>query len=191
MKPAHQGAFDGLCGLYAIVNAVERVGIIGRRSAFHRSLFVRLAKGISAEDMHRVIETGSDAGELAVVARRAFRTVLRDYDIKLSISRPFMRRKMTELPEFLTWLDAIASDRRHAVIVNVVMPWVDHWTVLDRRNGQYLLVRDSNSLRSIDLARFRLRGGSYRIRIQQTLVIERRGGPDRIRAEDIVKPNRS
>ncbi len=187
MRAVRQGAFDGLCGLYAIVNAVERVGIKGPRSAFHKSLFLRLAKAIPAHGLHRVLGSGIEADELAVVARRAFRTVQRDYDIKLTIRRPLMRSKFTQLPEFLSWFDEIARDQRHAIVVNVVMPWVDHWTVVDRQQGPHLLVRDSSGLRPLDIQRFRIRGGSYRIRIHQTLVIERIGGPDHVRAEDLIK----
>lgn len=188
MRPVRQGAFDALCGLYAVVNAVEVVGLKGPRSSFHKRLFDRLVVGLDHDDVKFAVTDGLGPDELIGAARKAFRWVDRTYGVKLSIRRPRHAGLVSDADEFLDWFDRATDDGRHAVIVNVVMPWLDHWTVAARRDGRRLIVRDSHGLQTLDLGRFTLGGGAYRLRADHTLLIARRDDADAVDLSSL-RPN--
>ena len=55
MRAQKQGDLDGLCGLYAIVNAIELTGVVGPKSTFHRRLFKRLLNGLAEGELHQAM----------------------------------------------------------------------------------------------------------------------------------------
>jgi hypothetical protein len=176
MRAAKQGAFDRLCGLYAVVNALDLIGVTGPKSAFHQQVFDRLTCALDPEDLHHTFAHGMGLAELSRASRSTFRWLARTYGLRLSVSTPAAAATAATMLDFIDWFDRTSRDGRSAVVLNVVMPWLDHWTVAVRRDGRRLIVRDSGSLRSLDLSRFQLRGGAYRIRADQTLLIRRSSG---------------
>ncbi|MBX9574047.1 MAG: hypothetical protein K2X07_00210 [Caulobacteraceae bacterium] len=184
MKPLQQGSLDALCGLYSIVNAIEVVGLKGPRCAFHKHLFDRLVMGLDREVLRDAVADGLGPDELITTARKAFRWLDRRYGLRLKMTVARRAAFARDAGEYLDWFDSATADGRHAVIVSVVMPWLDHWTVAARREGRKLIVRDSLGLQSLDLGRFTLGGGAYRIRADHTLLIARTdgGGPAHLKA---------
>lgn len=190
MKPARQGAFDALCGLYSIVNAVELVGIRGRRSAFHRVLFWRLVRGVGTERLTRAVVSGIDTDDLVDAARKAFRSLRRSYGIRLSMTRAVVPDLVTDLHGFGQWARMRTADGRTAVIINVVTPWVDHWTVVGRVELGCIRLRDSGVLERLDFKRFGVKG-SYRVNLEDVLVINRSDDLGEIRAQNLVRSRRA
>lgn len=178
MRAVRQGELDALCGLYAIVNALEVVGVRGRRSSLHSSLFRRLVASVGEDHLRDAIWHGISTDDLIAAAQKAFRWLHRRYRVKLMAKRAFARKPPTSSDAFFNWLDAAMAEPRQGVIINFVMPWTDHWAVAVRRQGFMLVLRDSSGRQTLDLRRFRLRGGAYRIRAASTLLVTRVGGPD-------------
>lgn len=174
MRAAKQGAFDAFCGLYAVVNAVELVGVTGRRSALHRDLFHKLALGLTPHELRRAVMCGLEAEEIIAASRKAFRWLRREHDIDLRIGRPFVDRDFADTADFLRALRLLTADQPRAIIFGVALPDGTHWTVVSGWQGRWLTVRDSGRLRRLDLTRFKLRGGRHRFLVEETIVIRRR-----------------
>jgi len=192
MRAAKQGAFDRLCGFYAVVNALDLTGIGGPKCGFHQELFDRLIRALDGDQLSKALEEGMEAAELTRASRSAFRWLGRTYNLKLGVGTPKAAASAATMLDFIDWLDRNVGDGRTAVLLNVVMPWLDHWTVAVRRDGRRLIVRDSGTLRALDLSRFQLRGGSYRVRAEQTLLIRRSDGLGTVHAgalRPVVEPD--
>ncbi len=185
MRAQKQGDLDGLCGLYAIVNAIELTGVVGPKSTFHRRLFKRLLNGLAEGELHQAMIDGLSQDQLLDIGTRAFRSVRRSYGVRFEIE-PLADTWSPH--DFVGFLDAIGDltlQPQTAVILNIVMPWVNHWSVVHRCNQQVLELRDSGRLRRLVLHRFALSASSYRLGGRYTLIIRRVGGPTRIRAVDL------
>ncbi|KIC61011.1 hypothetical protein RM53_00020 [Brevundimonas nasdae] len=185
MRAQKQGDLDGLCGLYAIVNAIELTGVVGPKSTFHRRLFKRLLNGLAEGELHQAMIDGLSQDQLLDIGTRAFRSVRRSYGVRFEIAS---LDDIWSPHDFAGFLDAIGELSRQpqtAVILNVVMPWVNHWSVVLRCNQNVLELRDSGRLQRLALRRFALSASSYRLAGRYTLVVRRIGGAARVRAMDL------
>jgi len=173
MRAVRQGDLDALCGVYAIINALEGVGIGGPRSLMHQRLFRRLTLGLPADRLQAAMYEGLDAEDLVGTGRRAFRWLRQSYGHSLRITRPLRVCDDDDIEHFF---DAVAGWTQRAdlsVIVNVHLPGLSHWTVVKRVRGRIMELRDSGRLKTLDLDRFSLSRGRYRFSRQETLLIKR------------------
>ncbi len=185
MRAQKQGDLDGLCGLYAIVNAIELTGVVGPKSMLHRRLFKQLLNGLAEGELHQAMINGLSRDQLLDVSARAFRSIRRRYGVRFEIEA---LDDVWSPHDFVGFIDAVgelAQQPQTAVIVNVVMPWVNHWSVVLRCREDVLELRDSGRLHQLALHRFALSASSYRLGGRYTLVIKRFGGPARLRAADL------
>lgn len=174
MRPAKQGGLDSLCGLYAIVNAVELVGVTGRRSTLHEDLFAKLICALPPHRLRTGLLCGLDVDDLLTASRRAFRWLRKTHDVDLRIRAPFADREFEHGVDYIEAIRAQNETWRKAVIIGVAIPGGSHWTVMRAIEGQRLYVRDSGRLIHLDLRRFDLKRGRYHFIAEDTLVIERR-----------------
>lgn len=173
MRPAKQGQFDGLCGIYAIVNAIEMTGLTGPRSELHRKLFTRMALDLPTDKLRSAIEYGLEANDLMRVARRSFRWMRHKHEIDLRIMRPYPDTVFDSCDFYLEVLRLWTEEPRTAVIVSVAMPGISHWTVVRRVRQTSMTVRDSGRLTELPLSRFALTRSRYRFEPSDTLIIRR------------------
>ena len=174
MRPVKQGALDALCGVYAVVNALEMVGVVGRRSRLHRDLFSKLILALPAHQVGGAVICGVEAQDLMRASRRAFRWLRRTHGVDLCIRAPLADRRFEETAPFLDFVRSQAQDWRRAVIVGIEFPGGSHWTVVRAIEGRKLYLRDSGRMTRLDLDRFDVRRGRYRFLPEDTLVIQRR-----------------
>ncbi len=174
MRPVKQGALDALCGVYAVVNALEMVGVVGRRSPLHRDLFHKLILALPAHEVRGAVICGVGAQELVRASRRAFRWLRRTHRVDLRIRAPLADSRIEETGAFLDFVRAQAQDWRRAVIIGIEFPGGSHWTVVRAIEGRQLYLRDSGRWRRLDLNRFEVGRGRYRFLVEDTLVIQRR-----------------
>ncbi|PZU18684.1 MAG: hypothetical protein DI589_23740, partial [Shinella sp.] len=128
---------------------------------------------------------GLSQDQLLDIGTRAFRSVRRSYGVRFEIAS---LDDIWSPHDFAGFLDAIGELSRQpqtAVILNVVMPWVNHWSVVLRCNQNVLELRDSGRLQRLALRRFALSASSYRLAGRYTLVVRRIGGAARVRAMDL------
>jgi hypothetical protein len=87
-RPLRQGDLDGLCGAYAVVNAVRLAALPYRRlrHAACAALFAELAE---AGRLRAFVTDGMGAGRVARLLRRARVWLDVEFDLRLKLSRPF------------------------------------------------------------------------------------------------------
>lgn len=174
MRPVKQGDLDALCGVYAIVNALEQLGVTGRRSVVHTQLFERLVLSLTPHQLRSSLVSGLEADDLLYASRKAFRWLRRVHGIDLRIRRPFEEREFVSESDYVEVLRAQSATWRRAVIIGFDMPGGSHWSVVRSIEGRRLYTRDSGRLTHLDLRRFGVAGSRYRFLTADTLVIIRR-----------------
>jgi hypothetical protein len=174
MRPVKQGDLDALCGVYAVINALEQVGVVGRRSPLHTQLFEKLVLSMTPHQVRGSLMCGLEADDLIGISRRAFRWLRSVHGVDLRMRRPFADREFETASDYVEVLRTQAQDWRRAVIVGFDIPGGSHWTVVRSIEGRRLYVRDSGRMTHLDLNRFDLTRGRYRFLPADTLVILRR-----------------
>lgn len=169
MRAAKQGTFDGLCGIYAILNSLDAVGVTGPRTQLHQDLFRNIVKSTPPKTMAKAVSYGFETDQLLAAARGGLRWLRRTHDIDLRISR--WRRKSTDKTDFIKELSALTTRPGHAVILCFAKPGLQHWSVVAKINPHTIHLRDSGGLRHLDIDRFELERGRYRFIHEDTIVI--------------------
>lgn len=146
MRTARQGSLDGLCGVYAVVNALEPAGVVLSR-AMQRELFQQLTYSLGAAALLAAMHDGMDAFTLKGAADLAFGWLATRYDTALEIELPFMgRRRFRSTGGFLRALRPFVEGADTAVIIAFRGRGKAHWTVVREFDGSNLLLRDSDGL---------------------------------------------
>lgn len=145
--PYQQGNLDGLCGLYAAVNAICFV-IAPRKQMTRAHAGVLFRKGIShLRDRGRLAEAvkhGMSAKWLRQLTRDLARCARRLTGIEVAIESPPQLAKTLSREALLQLLDT-ALDNGAVVIVGLDNTY-SHWTVVCGRNDQRYYLFDSNRL---------------------------------------------
>lgn len=173
MMPLRQGRLDNLCGLYAIINALDLVGLEGPRRPLHGELFRRLIRAIPADELADAVNHGLEPYQIMAAGSRTFRWLKREHGISLMIDQPLADHKFESVDECINGLRVLSSAPLTALIISIDMPGAGHWTVVRSIKGEHARVRDSTTLKILDLTRFGLKGGGYRLRASETLIIRR------------------
>ncbi len=153
LKPYRQGALDGLCGPYSIVNAI-RFALHTRRArsgsraskklSDHESglLFSYLIDHlVSVRGNGRLFVQGVGRVQMSVLLRAASVWLTTHWSVKLSFSCPFRRRRVRTA----TMLNLIArhlAEPGTAAIIAGNDPW-HHWTVVTKVTKARLMLFDS------------------------------------------------
>ncbi len=169
MRVAIQGAFDGLCGVYAVINALEPAGLGGRRSKLQKRLFVELTGALPTSRLRAAMDYGLAASDLLPAARRALRALADTPGGALTIERPFRRRRFECVTDFFSALASLAENHSGGIIVRFRTTSMCHWTVVTDIRPRTLTLRDSRGWRQIKRSKFM--DGGYRIYPEDTLFL--------------------
>lgn len=175
MRVARQGTFDGLCGVYSIINALDLAGLKGRRSDLHTDLFVQLTHGLGAAALLSAMHDGLEARDLIRAAKPAFAWLAAEYGVELTIAQPHQHSHFTTGRQFVGWVREQLRVADTAVILHVDMPGRAHWTVARAISGRRVLLRDSGGMTELPALHPSLRRGPCRLTPSETLVVQRRG----------------
>jgi hypothetical protein len=145
-RPLRQGDLDGLCGAYAVVNAVRLAGLPYRRlrhpACAH--LFGELVDELAEAGRLRAFVTGGmGAGKLARLLRRAKLWLTVEFGLRLEVSRPFRKGDEPD-PGACLWLLADHLGRGGTA---AIIGTAGHWTVVQALRGGRLLLADSHDRR--------------------------------------------
>ena len=167
MRAARQGDFDGLCGLYAVINALDLAGCRRPRSPVHRKLFVGLAQALPGGKLRAAIGDGLGGRELIKAATLVFPGFRKSLGGLVTVSQPFRKATFETNEGFLEAMADIMASSRSALILNVSTPAYNHWTVAQEITPRAIIVRDSGALKELPLGRFTIRRGPYRIPVTE------------------------
>ncbi len=151
-RPFRQGDLDGLCGAYAVVNAVRLAALPHRRlrrtacAALFGELVDELAEAGRLRDR---VTRGMGAGKVARLLRRAGDWLDVEFDLVLEVERPFRRGEDPDPGACLQMLAGHLDRAGTAVIVGTE----DHWTVVRAVRGGRLVLADSHDRRYFLAAR--------------------------------------
>jgi hypothetical protein len=145
-KPFEQDDLDGLCGVYAVVNAARLVAYSHRRlsAADCRALFAALLAELAEEGRLRgFVAAGLGTRVLARLLRRAGRWLRKRHGLALEVRRPFAKRDEPGPEACLRVLAGHLARPGTAAIVGSD----EHWTVVRAVTPRRLVLADSDGRR--------------------------------------------
>jgi hypothetical protein len=147
MKPYLQGALDGLCAVYSLVNATRIVSEIGEAES--RQLFQRIM--IYLEERHGLGKTVT-----AGIGLKTIGSILKDVVgglIKYR-SMPFKRYPDTDLDEFWSaMMNFLEAGDNRAILIGLGGPMWDHWSIVEAVTEKQIYFFDSFKLKRLNRSR--------------------------------------
>ena len=125
--PAYQGKLDGLCGLYAIVNAFEHCGIVD-----HEKLFQTGAKALSQRRWPAVLWEGLGFGDMQRMVKSCIGLKCA---LGIVVRYPFCRKPPKSNEEYWKRFDDLFSGGAICGIVGMRQPSY-HWIVVRHDAGR-------------------------------------------------------
>ena len=174
MRAARQGSLDGLCGIYAVVNSLDPVGVqLGRREL--REVFRQLVYSLGAAALLEAMSEGLDALTLRAAAELALGWLAARHAVALEVGLPFETRRFRSAGGYLRALRLLVDQPGTAVIIAFRSRETAHWTVISQIDGTDLHLRDSDGLGLLRTAGFGLGVGRRHFRPADTIVIQQAG----------------
>jgi hypothetical protein len=147
MKPYLQGALDGLCAIYSIVNAARIISDIDEVES--RELFARILAYLEkTRDLSRVLTQG--------IGLNTIGSILKDVvnDRIPNRGMPFKHRPETCLDEF--WSEMICfldGSCKRAILIGVGGRAWDHWSIVHAMSDRQIYFFDSYKLKNLKRSR--------------------------------------
>ena len=147
-RPFQQGDLDGLCGLYAVANAVHALlEVAHQEPAFSEKLFEVTARAVPRSDYPDVLFEGVDTDRLFRIAQKVRRHLADTYDFAVEVWRPFENRRFKTAAACLEEMEELWSQTPTTFIIGV--DWAGtgqggHWTALKEIKSDRLVLHDSS-----------------------------------------------
>jgi hypothetical protein len=147
MRPYLQGALDGLCAIYSIVNAARIISDTGEEES--KKLFKQILAYLeSKEDLSRVLTEGIGLNTVGSILRDAANAKIHDRNM------PFKHRPETSLDEF--WSEMISfldGGSQRAILIGLGGRMWDHWSIVHAISDRQIYFFDSYKLKSLKRSR--------------------------------------
>ena len=147
MKPYFQGALDGLCAIYSIVNAARIINGIdeeGSRELFKQTIVYLERTG----DLSVALTEGIGLQKIGGILRDVVGNKIR------TRAMPFKHRPETPLDEFWqAMMRFLKEHKRGAILMALSGPYWDHWTIVHSISAKQIRFFDSHKLRRLDRSR--------------------------------------
>lgn len=176
MKPRQQGSLDGLCGAYAVVNAIGRaLDMPDYMDELAHEWFRSALDSLPKEVFPEVVWKGTTLEQLTLMAEGVVKAVRHDTrrDIVLEVDRPIRRNTSTTLAEYLEKLESLQGPSTALIlgIEHAQSKGGGHWTVLRRITPSEIHLHDSDGLRKLKRQAMTLTGVKDRFIPKETLRI--------------------
>lgn len=147
MKPYEQGALDGLCAVYSIVNATRIVSGIDEEES--RELFKEIILYLEdTNDLAKILIEGIGLKTIGGI----FVDVVGDRIT--SRMMPFKQYPETPLDEFWNeMMNFINGAERRAILIGVGGPMWDHWSIVESITEKQIRFFDSYKLKRLNRSR--------------------------------------
>lgn len=142
LPPVEQGDIDGLCSIYATLNACKL--LFGHDEKQDEKLLETLCKGVG-DLFPDIVFDGTGVPTMYRLFREADKWVRKKHKARLVWGAPLMRTKFRRPEDWFARLrgDLEAFDEGKAAwIVGLGKPW-EHWTVVERVSGGTVWFYDS------------------------------------------------
>jgi hypothetical protein len=147
MRPYVQGALDGLCAIYGIVNAARIISDIGEEES--KKLFKQILNYLeSSGDLGRVLTEGIGLNTVGSILRDVANGRIHDRNM------PFKHHPDTSLDEF--WSEMISfldGESKRAILIGVGGRMWDHWSIVHAISDRQVYFFDSHKLKSLKRSR--------------------------------------
>jgi hypothetical protein len=147
MRPYLQGALDGLCAIYSIVNAARIISDTGEDES--KELFKQILVYLeSREDLGRVLTEGIGLNTVGSILRDAASSRIHERNM------PFKHRPETSLDEF--WSEMVSfldGGSQRAVLIGLGGRMWDHWSIVHAISDRQIYFFDSYKLKSLKRSR--------------------------------------
>jgi hypothetical protein len=144
MKPYIQGALDGLCAIYSIVNAARIINRIPDEEA--RDLFQEIL--VYLEENHhlrRILTEGIGLNTIGGVLRDVVGDRIGNRNM------PFKHHPETSLDEFWSAMMQFLEDgERRAILIGIGGPYWDHWSIVHAITDRQIHFFDSHKLKRLN-----------------------------------------
>ena len=147
MRPYLQGALDGLCAIYSIVNAARIISDAGEEES--KRLFKEILIYLeSREDLGRVLTEGIGLNTVGSILRDVAPSIIHERNM------PFKHRPETSLDEFWSEMMSFLNDGgRRAVLIGLGGRMWDHWSIVHAISDRQIYFFDSYKLKSLKRSR--------------------------------------
>ena len=153
-----QGDLDALCGIYAIINAVQICRPRLKRGEFFADLFDDLIKA-AAPRASTFLLYGTGVADVARLLEAAKQSVKRRLTLCMSYSRPFRNGPPKSSPEYLHLVGQhVAGDNCACVIALSHHHFRYHWTAVQAVTKRSLRIVDSCDHQLIRRASLKIAG---------------------------------
>ncbi len=147
IKPYYQGALDGLCAVYSIVNAARIISAIDEDQS--RKLFHQIIAYLEqTSELSRILTAG--------IGLKTIGSILRDVvaDKIPHRSMPFKQYPETPLDEFWSsMMDFLEGRPRRAILIGLGGPMWDHWSIVHGITEKQIHFFDSHQLKRLNRQR--------------------------------------
>ena len=170
-KAWQQGRFDGLCGVYSLINAVNYLdGSFGEEDCGKLFEFIIKAGGTAFPS---ALYQGLGFMQLWGIAG-----AVRDHlapQLTLQLSRPFYRAQEDTLDSYLDTVAGLITGKDAVAIVGLGKPW-DHWTVIAEVDPRSVRFHDSYGIKRMKRSALSLTVGEdvTKVDYHQTIIVEKR-----------------
>ena len=129
-RPYLQGALDGLCAIYGIVNAARIISDIGEEES--KSLFKQILVYLeNNEDLGRVLTEGIGLNTVGSLLRDVANGRIHDRNM------PFKHRPETSLDEFWSeMMSFLDGGSKRVILIGVGGRMWDHWSIVHAISDQ-------------------------------------------------------
>ena len=140
--PSYQGTFDGLCGMYAIVNAYETCGIAEEKDL--EILFKLACEALPRQSWPQVLWKGTSFLQMRTMIRRCEEAMASGGVSPIKSGFPFSRNTPVSDDEHWARFDEVFSETEVMCgIVGVEKP-SPHWIVIERESKNRVWFTDSD-----------------------------------------------
>lgn len=148
MRPYIQGALDGLCAVYSIVNASRIISDIGDEES--KSLFKDILSFLeeNEEDIRRVLTEGIGLTTVGSILRNVAKDKITER------AMPFKHRPDASLDEF--WKEMMSflnSGSNRAILIGLGGHMWDHWSIVHAITDRQIYFFDSHKLKALPRSR--------------------------------------
>jgi hypothetical protein len=174
MKAWQQGYLDGLCAIYAILNATRCLFPNRATEDVLTAMWRAIIEGLGPE-IGPILLDGTSRDQVSDLIRRANAFVRSEALGEIHAYQPFRTRKVSDLQHYWDDMAAYLAPRRRVAIIGLGRPW-EHWTVITSVSAGAVNFHDSYGIRVFPRSRFVIgkpKGAEIALDYHQTFLIDR------------------
>lgn len=158
LKPYRQGAFDGLCGVYSVINAMKLIAknSDGFSEEFCELLFNALIRHATLKiGVRRLIRSGTPHRLMRSFLRGSCDYVSRNRKLKPCVKRPLLRQGRLSIDSVIDTMRRKLATQPCSFIVEIGGVH-SHWTVIRDISKAQVHLFDSDGLKVLNIGELRM-----------------------------------